>query len=71
MRNLTAKVVALSPSKESLLKELYRLQRELNGNRLGRYIIGDDSEEKKARQRERAEKLARFHKVLGQLNSLS
>ena len=53
---------------EKLLKELRRLQRELNSPRLSTYILGDQSEEEQARQRERASKLARFHEILEILN---
>jgi valyl-tRNA synthetase len=54
--------------KEKLEKELRRLQRDLNSHRLMTYIPGDTSEEEKARQRERASKLARFREVLTILN---
>lgn len=52
---------------ENLQKELYRLQRELNSSRLGTYREGDNSEEQKNRQKERAVKLARFNEVLALL----
>ena len=54
--------------KEKLLKELRRLQRELNSPRLSTYILGDESDEEKNRQRERAAKLARFNDILNILN---
>jgi hypothetical protein len=54
---------------EKLLKELRKLQRDLNSPRLLDYIPGDQSEEEKSRQRERASKLARFHEILAVLNS--
>lgn len=57
-------------TKEKLEKELHRLQRDLNSNRLLTYIPGDTSEEEKNRQQERAIKLDRFKEVLGLLNSL-
>lgn len=47
-----------------LEKELHKLQRDLNSSRLQIYIEGDTSEEEIARQKERAEKLARFNEVL-------
>jgi len=49
---------------ENLLKELHRLQRDLNSSRLSTYIEGDTSEEEMARQRERESKLIRFNEVL-------
>jgi len=54
-------------SVESLEKELHKLQRDLNSRRLQTYTEGDNSEEEKARQRERSVKLARFNEVLGLL----
>jgi len=33
------------------------------------YILGDESEEEKSRQIERASKLARFHEILAVLNA--
>ena len=54
--------------KEKLLKELRRLQRELNSPRLSTYVLGDESEEEKKRQRERDAKLARFNDILNILN---
>ena len=57
-------------TKEKLEKELHRLQRDLNSNRLLTYIPGDTSEEEKNRQRERASKLARFKEVLSLLNTM-
>ena len=53
---------------EKLLKELRRLQRELNSPRLMDYIPGDQSEQEMNRQRERASKLARFNDILATLN---
>jgi hypothetical protein len=53
---------------EKLLKELRRLQRELNSPRLQTYILGDTSETEENRQRERASKLARFNEILKTLN---
>jgi len=53
---------------EKLLKELYKLQRELNSSRLQTYRLGDTSDEEMARQRERASKLERFNEVLKELN---
>lgn len=58
------------PMKEKLIKELRRLQRELNSPRLMTYIPGDKSEQEQARQRERSSKLARFHEILSVLNSM-
>ena len=55
--------------RESMLKELRRLQRELNGQRLGTYILGDQSEEQLNRFKERESKLARFHEILAVLNT--
>ena len=56
--------------KDKLLKELHKLQRELNSPRLMTYILGDESEEEKNRQKERASKLARFNEILAVLNSV-
>lgn len=56
--------------KEKLEKELRRLQRDLNSQRLSTYILGDTSDEEKARQQERANKLERFNEVLGLLHKL-
>jgi hypothetical protein len=55
-------------NEEKLLKELYKLQRELNSSRLQTYRLGDTSDEEMARQRERASKLERFNEVLKELN---
>lgn len=55
---------------EKLLKELHRLQRELNSPRLLDYILGDQSEQEQARQRERASKLARFNEILKTLHEV-
>jgi hypothetical protein len=49
---------------DGLLKELHRLQRDLNSPRLMSYREDDTSEEEMARQNERAVKLARFNEVL-------
>jgi hypothetical protein len=49
---------------ENLEKELRKLQRELNSGRLSTYKQGDKSEEEMNRQKERAEKMARFYEVL-------
>jgi hypothetical protein len=49
---------------ENLEKELRKLQRELNSGRLSTYKEGDKSEEEMNRQKERAEKMARFYEVL-------
>ena len=49
---------------EKLEKELHKLQRELNSPRLCTYLLGDESEFEKNRQRERASKLARFNEIL-------
>ena len=56
-------------TKDKLLKELHRLQRELNSPRLMTYIIGDTSDKEKFRQKERESKLTRFHEILKTLNS--
>jgi hypothetical protein len=56
--------------KEKLEKELHRLQRDLNSNRLLTYIPGDTSDEEKARQKERASKLERFNEVLALLRKI-
>ncbi len=53
---------------EKLLKELRRLQRELNSPRLMTYTEGDTSEQEQNRQRERSSKLARFNDILATLN---
>lgn len=58
-------------SRERLEKELRKLQRDLNSHRLRTYIQGDESEEEKSRQRERAAKLARFHEILNTLNGVT
>jgi len=50
--------------KENLEKELRRLQRDLNSNRLLVYIEGDTSDEQMARNKERSVKLKRFNEVL-------
>jgi hypothetical protein len=49
---------------ESLEKELRKLQRDLNSHRLSTYMEGDESEERKALNKEREVKLARFNEVL-------
>jgi hypothetical protein len=51
-------------NEDKLLKELHKLQRDLNSFRLSTYIEGDNSQEEIARQRERESKLARFNEVL-------
>lgn len=53
---------------EKLIKELHRLQRELNSPRLSVYVEGDQSEAELNRQRERESKLARFNEILKVLN---
>jgi hypothetical protein len=53
---------------ENLIKELNKLQRELNSRRLQTYMEGDTSEQEMARQRERASKMARFNEILRLLN---
>lgn len=53
---------------DKLLKELRKLQRELNSPRLSTYIEGDQSEAEVNRKRERESKLARFHEILNTLN---
>jgi hypothetical protein len=50
--------------KNKLEKELRKLQRDLNGSRLGIYIEGDTSDKEMNRRKERAAKLARFNEVL-------
>ena len=57
--------------KEKLEKELRRLQRDLNSQRLLTYIPGDTSDEEIARKKERASKLERFNEVLGLLNKVN
>jgi hypothetical protein len=47
-----------------LIKELQKLQRDLNSDRLNTYREGDNSDEEKARQRERESKLVRFNEIL-------
>lgn len=54
---------------DNLVKELKRLQRELNSPRLRTYMEGDTSEEQMARFKEREIKLARFNEVLELLRS--
>jgi predicted ABC-type ATPase/cell division septum initiation protein DivIVA len=54
----------------NLMKELQKLQRELNSPRLSRYTEGDDSQEEIARKRERASKLNRFNEILDLLREL-
>jgi hypothetical protein len=54
----------------NLLKELNKLQRDLNSSRLSTYNEGDDSDEAKALRRERESKLTRFNEVLATLNEL-
>jgi ppGpp synthetase/RelA/SpoT-type nucleotidyltranferase len=66
------KTEARKPSllESNLLKELNKLQRDLNSSRLSTYNEGDDSDEAKALRRERESKLARFNEVLATLNEL-
>lgn len=47
------------------LKELRKLQRELNSPRLGTYIVGQRDQDI---ERERAVKLSRFNEILIMLN---
>jgi hypothetical protein len=54
---------------ETLLKELHKLQRELNSPRLMSYTLGDQSEQEANRKIERASKLARFNDILTTLNA--
>jgi hypothetical protein len=54
--------------KEKMIKELQKLQRELNSSRLSQYREGDESDNEKSRQRERASKLARFNEILDVLH---
>jgi hypothetical protein len=54
----------------NLMKELQKLQRELNSPRLSRYTEGDNSQEEIARKRERASKLNRFNEILDLLREL-
>ena len=56
-------------NESNLENELHKLQRDLNSSRLSTYREGDNSEEEKARQKERAVKLARFNEVLALLNA--
>ena len=56
-------------NEEKLIKELRKLQRELNGTRLGTYREGDNSEEEKERRKERESKLARFNEILATLRA--
>ena len=51
-------------SKDKLIKELQKLQIQLNSSRLSKYKEGDTSEEEMARKRERDSKLARFNEIL-------
>lgn len=57
-------------AKEKLVKELHRLQRDLNSPRLSTYLHGDMSEEEENRKRERASKLGRFNEILNILHTL-
>ena len=52
---------------DPLEKRVQKLQRELNSPRLRTFIEGDDSEEQKAREKEREEKLKEFYEVLAEL----
>jgi hypothetical protein len=49
---------------DKLLKELRKLQRELNSPRLQKYTLGDTSDAEKARQEEREVKAKRFYEIL-------
>lgn len=49
---------------DKLLKELKKLQRELNSRRLQTYTLGDTSDSEKARQAEREVKAKRFYEIL-------
>jgi hypothetical protein len=55
---------------DNLLKELRKLQRDLNSSRLSTYMEGDNSEQEMARRRERESKLARFNEVLRLLREI-
>lgn len=55
---------------ENLLKELGKLRRDLNSQRLSTYMEGDTSEEEMARQKEREVKLARFNEILQLLREM-
>jgi hypothetical protein len=59
-----------SKLEKDLEKELHSLQRDLNSSRLQTYIEGDNSEEEKARQRERTSKIIRMNEVLSLLNEI-
>jgi hypothetical protein len=50
--------------KENMIKELQKLQRDLNSRRLSMYREGDTSDEEMARKREREVKLKRFNEIL-------
>lgn len=63
----SGKTFAKGGKVENLEKELRRLQRELNSQKLGTYREGDNSKEAKERIKEREEKLNRFHQVLKEL----
>lgn len=53
-----------------LLKELHKLQRDLNSSRLNTYREGDNSEEAIALKKEREVKNIRFKEVLKELNEI-
>jgi len=55
--------------KEQMLKELQKLQRDLNSSRLRTYNEGDTSQEEMTRQREREVKLKRFNEILEKLET--
>ena len=55
---------------DKLLKELRKLQRDLNSQRLSTYILGDESETERNRQAERKVKLARFNEILETLRTI-
>jgi len=63
--------MAQTTQREKLEKELHRLQRDLNSNRLLTYVDGDTSNEEKQRQAERASKLVRFNETLNLLNEIT
>lgn len=60
LQNKYAKGGIINP----LEKELHRLQRELNSDKLRTYTEGDNSEAELTRKKEREVKLARFNEVL-------
>lgn len=54
----------------NLIKELQKLQRDLNSQRLSQYKPYDTSEEEMARKRERDSKIARFNEILELLRQI-